>query len=654
MALPPGCLPAACGASYHGLRLMCGIAGYVRIGGEATAGDALLEAMAQRVRHRGPDDEGFYGNAAGEVGLAHRRLSIIDLTAAGHQPMSNEDGSLWLVFNGEIYNYRELDEVLRAKGHRYRSHSDSETILNAYREWGDACVERFNGMFAFAIWDERRKRLFCARDRFGEKPFYYTIAAARQLFLFASEIKSLFAEPSVARVPDRRVLHRYLVSGHVDADEDSFFEGIQILPAAHTLVVQDGRVSVARYWSLPEESQQETRADETWAEELNALLTDSVRLRLRSDVPVGTCLSGGLDSSSIICLMSRIVRAPVAAFSVVYDDEGFSESAYVQAMHQALPLEGYVVRPTGADLIDTLQKIVWHNDEPSNGHGHYSQWHVMELASRHGVKVLLNGQGGDELLAGYLRYIPTYARQLALSGHLGRAIRELRGDARLHGNPVRVGAKQMLYPLVPRWLRRVSAELGANRAFLPSQFVSSALAGDFEHAEVRADFRRLRDHLVHDLTVTSVPALVHTEDRSSMAFSREIRLPFLDHRLAEFMFRVPARMKLRDGVTKHILRMAMAGEALPAMVRDRHDKKGYPTPVGRWLRTTASEDAREILASPEFARRGFVDADRALTALRLHREGRADWSGLLWRWLSVEIWARHFLDSGAPSVARVA
>jgi asparagine synthase (glutamine-hydrolysing) len=624
---------------------MCGIAGYVRLAGGTGDPVPPLEGMADLLRHRGPDDHGVYRSPRGEVGFAHRRLSIIDLSSAGHQPMCTEDGALCVVYNGEIYNYAELDQLLESRGHRFRSRSDTETILHAYREWGPACVEHFNGMFSFALWDDRQKLLFCARDRFGEKPFYYNADGNR--LAFASEIKALFLDPSVPRAVNRRVLHRYLVDGLLDADSETFFTGIRSLPPAHSLTVREGRLSLTRYWGLPGEAARErSTPGEALAEELVDLLRDSVRLRLRSDVPVGTCLSGGLDSSSIIWLMSRLQEGPISAFSVIYEEPGFDEGPYVRAMHGAIPLDAHEVRPDGSDLPETLERIIWHNDEPSNSLGQYSQWHVMRLASEFGVKVLLNGQGGDELLGGYLRYIPTYARELVRRRRLRSSLRELRGHQRLHGFSVLAGAKQVLYPLVPGRLRRAYRGL-RGQYLMPESFLAADLAAEFAEPRDEEDFSTLQDHLSHDLTVTSVPSLVHAEDRCSMAFSREIRLPFLDHRLVEFMHAVPAHLKIHEGATKVLLRLGMAKEGLPERVRERHDKKGYPTPVGRWLRTSARSWATEILSSPELARRGFVAPAQVKDALRLHMEGRTDSSQLLWRWLCAELWARQFLDATA-------
>src|SRR5262245_28280126 len=628
--------------------LMCGIAGFVVLHPRQQV-SGPLGAMIGTLRHRGPDDEGEYCD--GSVALGHRRLSIIDLTRAGHQPMSNADGSIWLTYNGEIYNYRELDAELKSRGYAYRSRSDTETIVHAYEEWGADCVHRFNGMFAFALWDGRRRRLFCARDRFGEKPFYY--AVQRDRVVFASEIKALLADPSVSRAPDFETIARYLEHNVSDGSTSTFFAAIKSLAPAHTLIVESGRLTSRYYWRPPSAPfRAARRSDDDWIAEFGETFRSSVELRLRSDVPVGTCLSGGLDSSSIICLTSRITAAPVPAFSVVYDEPGFREGQFVRQVADAVRLDAHTVTPSGADLLDTMAAIVRHNDEPSTSYGQYSQWHVMKLAADHGVPVLLNGQGGDELLGGYDRYLPTYVRELALSGRVRQSAREL-GAA---GGSLRRNLKQVVYPLIAPAMRE-AYRTSVTRQWHPRDY----LAADFAAAWANEPWSprapsTLREHLVHDLTVASLPALVHQEDRMSMAFSREIRLPFLDPRLVELVLQMPSSLKIRDGVRKHVLRRAMTGEAIPPAILDRRDKKGYPTPVGLWLRTIARSAAGDVLLSTSLRRRGIVNVEKACAAYETHVRGAADFTQPIWQWLSLELWFRQFVDHAVsmPADAAVA
>jgi asparagine synthase (glutamine-hydrolysing) len=622
---------------------MCGIAGYV--GADEGAPD--MSRFGTTLQHRGPDDQGYYRSPDRRAQLAHWRLSIIDLSSAGHQPMANADESLWIVYNGEIYNYLELEAELKGRGYVYRSRSDTETILHAYEEWGPACVERFNGMFAFALWDARRRELFCARDRLGEKPFYYVHGPAG--LAFASEIKLLFQLPGVARQANRRALARFLALGVTELGDETFFEGVHSLPAGHWMVLREGELKRQRYWTVPSAEAVADRRDDQWIEELRAILLDSVRLRLRSDVPVGTCLSGGMDSSSVIHLMSRLREGPVSAFSVLYDDAGFQEATFVRAMTASLPIVAHEVRPTGDDLYETLPKIVWHNDEPSAGPGQYSQWHVMRLAAQGGVKVLLNGQGADELLAGYVRYFPSYVRELVCRGRWAAAAREMTSHARLQQQSMGAVVRSVVYPALPQVARRAYRHVLSRQAQGGAEFLSPGSRAELT-TTIPAYFNALAEHLSWDLTLLSLPALVHSEDRCSMAFSREIRLPFLDHRLVELVAAMPSAMKIREGVTKHVLRQAMAREGLAAAVLERHDKKGYPTPASRWFRTTAREATRDILSSASFRQRELLDPAGVAGVFQEHCDGRQDATTLLWRWVSTELWFRRFLDE-APAAA---
>lgn len=622
---------------------MCGIAGDV-------GSSRLLEAdrpapvddELRILRHRGPDDSGFYEDRQHRVRFFHRRLSIIDLSTAGHQPMLDRDRGTVVVFNGEIYNYRELDDDLKSLGYLYRSHSDTETLLHAYAEWGEECVQHFNGMFAFALWDSAKRKLFCARDRFGEKPLYYHQRADGSL-VFASEIKALFTLGDVPRRANHHTLRRFLATGLTDTDSETFFEGIYALPAGHVLTWRAGEVTTRRYWGLPRCETPVQRSAEEWSDALMNGLRSSIRLRLRSDVPLGTCLSGGLDSSTIVTLMRDLHPGPITCFSVLYDDPGLSERRFVEALVHETGIETVVATPDGSDLHDTLQRIVWHNDQPSASRGQYSQWHAMKLAAERGTVVLLNGQGGDEVLAGYDRYVPTAMRSLALAGRPFQAMRMARSFAAARGTTTGMFVKQALYPMLPATLRTA----WGRARFQPWLMAGIALR-DGRAPESEGPFSDLRSHLVADLCRLSVPSLVHDEDRCSMAFSREIRLPFLDHTLVELLADAPMGMKLAGGQTKALLRRAMKGH-LAEPVRTRRDKMGYPTPVARWLRTTGAKDAEAVFLSSEFRGRGFVEPSVAQGLLRAHVAAEADHSAPLWQCLSIEYWARVFLDQ-APQL----
>lgn len=642
---------------------MCGIAGVLSREADALA---PIRAMSDALRHRGPDDEGYlFANverarvwrfsgadtAAGvphprlttvpegaSLVLANRRLAILDPTPAGHGPMGTRDGRLWVTYNGEIFNYVELRDELAALGHRFLTGTDTEVLLAAWTEWGQGALPRLNGMFAFALYDSGARRLFCVRDRFGVKPFHYSWDGAR--FVFASEIKGLLAHPAVPCRSHVATELAFLVSGALDEGAQTFFEGIHRLPAGHLLALDLDRPAVEpkRWYSLPREAPRAPGDGE-----LRGLLEDAIRLRLRSDVPVGTCLSGGLDSSTIVTLMHEMHEGPISCFSVLYDDRELTERPFVDALVRQIPVDAHVTVPDGLDMHETLRAIVWHNDQPSNSMGQYSQWHAMKLAAAHGVVVLLNGQGGDELLGGYDRYISTGVRALALSGHPVRARRLAQSFGAVRGVAASLYGKQALYSLFPGALTTLRHRISP--VFTPARLAGARLLrGPESHAA--KPFRSLRAHLVADLTELSVPSLVHGEDRCSMAFSREIRLPFLDHRLAEMLLDVPQDLKLRGGETKYLLRQAMTGR-LPETVRRRSDKKGYPTPVGRWLRTCGLQEARAVIHSPELLARGFLDPAEVQRLFREHSEARADHGLLLWQCLGLEYWARTFLDRSA-------
>lgn len=622
---------------------MCGIAGIYNLSGKPIS-PHKLQRMIDIQRHRGPDDEGQYID--GSLGLGHCRLAIIDLSPTGHQPMSNEDGTIWIIYNGEIYNYLELRPELERKGHRFRSQSDTEVVIHAYEEYEYECLDRFNGMFAFVLWDRQRKRLFCARDRFGIKPLYYYQEG--DTLYFASEIKAILAVAPRSREPNYPYLYRFLTFGAYQDGEDTFFQEIKSLPVAHYLWVDAGEIQQRRYWEFQPEKVVEgydySHPNQTFLE----LLTDSVRLRLRSDVPVGTCLSGGLDSSSIVGLTSRQISQPVRTFSAVYQEKECDESFFINTAAQHFKTEAFVTQPRSQDLFELLPRITWHMEGPTGGAGVYTQWHVMREA-RGRVKVLLDGQGGDELLGGYFHYFPAYLRTRLEEAwgkrdyvEFGSIWQECKEIAALTGEGIFLTALRSLYP---RSLRA---------AYLRWRL------GDFLHPEFEAQARRkgydansslprrfpdeLSDRLYWSLVKESIPSLLHYEDRNSMAFSIEARVPFLDHRLAEFMLGLPYDLKIKGSTTKHILRQAMQ-DILPTEIVDRRDKKGYPTPAAKWFRESERQKVKEILFSSELKGRKIFDVNALEKKLERHCEGERDFSVEIWKCLTTELWFRQFIDS---------
>ncbi|AGB01284.1 asparagine synthase (glutamine-hydrolyzing) [Methanoregula formicica] len=608
---------------------MCGIAGQYCLDGKAPDSD-LLAAMAERLAHRGPDGQGM--KICDSTGLVHRRLAIIDLTDEGLQPMSNEDGTLWLVFNGEIYNFVELREELLQKGHHFHSHSDTEVILHAYEEWGEGCLSRFNGMWAFALWDGNRKQLFCARDRLGIKPFYYTQAGGS--FLFASEIKALLSHPDAGRKPDDLMLGTFLAWGVLDHSARTMFDGIsQILPAHYLVVDADGPKQPVRYWDVKVSPAVHSQAAETGAvSRLLDLLHDATRIHLRSDVAVGTCLSGGIDSSTLTALINDIIRkdAPASVgsrqktFSAVFTDRRFDESRYIDEIVQATGVDAHRVEPSAGQLWDDIDHLVWVQDEPFGSLSIYAQYCVMRLAQKN-VKVVLDGQGADELLAGYIAYQGTYLATLLRSFRWLTAVQELAGSMSRHRGFFRSALGQL-------------RERKARRGLLTCK------------AESILRYNGSLDHVLHrELTATNLPSLLHYEDRNSMAFSIESRVPFLDYRFVEYVAALPLNQKIRHGITKTCLRHAIKG-IVPESIRCRMDKMGFVTPEEVWMKEDLRPFILQVLSQDTFRMRPYWDAGAVIRDYLAFLEGKSPYSPEIWRIVNTELWLQKFFDQ-RPALA---
>lgn len=599
---------------------MCGIAGQFALNGE-DADPALVGAMAERLAHRGPDGEGTF--FSGPIGLAHRRLAIIDLSDEGRQPMGSEDGSFQIVFNGEIYNYPEIREELSAAGHRFSSATDTEVILHAYEEWGRDCLARFNGMWAFALWDGRRRELFCARDRLGVKPFYYTLIDGS--FLFASEIKALRAHPDVGRQPNDRMLSTFLAWGVADHTGETMYDGVFQLPPAHTVVVSaEGVGEPERYWDFAVSGAPGGADDEAAAQSVRALLTDAVRLRLRSDVPVGTCLSGGIDSSTVTALINGLLLAESPesvgerqkTFSVSFDDPRFDESRYIDTVVAATDVASRRTTPGTDGLWEDIERLLYMQDEPFASLSIYAQYCVMRLASGE-VKVVLDGQGADEQLGGYIAYQAPYIRGLLRRGDVLAALREGVGSARHHRSFFSWAAAQS----------RVRSER------------RGLLRGDAP--EVLRYAGSLEEVLKREVTASNLPLLLHWEDRNSMAFSVEARVPFLDYRLVEHLAALPLDQKIRGGVTKYVLRQAIRG-LVPDAVRCRMDKMGFVTPEEVWMKGELAPRILDLFSTPEFRERPYWDAEQVIENYREFLEGKSPYSTEFWRIACAEMWLREF------------
>jgi asparagine synthase (glutamine-hydrolysing) len=589
---------------------MCGIFGVWRFDGQPLDAAAVCRATTL-LRHRGPDDDGFlladtragssvlcagpdtraelplpplekFRGQSFDLAFGFRRLAIIDLSPAGHQPMSSADGRLWIIFNGEIYNYLELRDELEAGGYAFRSGSDTEVILAAYRQWGADCLSRFDGMFAFAVWDASARRLFLARDRFGEKPLHY-VHAPGKFFAFASEIKALHAAGLAEPRLHRETYLRYKFYDQTDVGEQTFYEGVLRLPQAHSLSVgADGSLVKERYWDLDPRVRLEGKSEEWCAERLREMFFESVRRRLRADVPVGSSLSGGIDSSTVVSVMDRLLPegSVQRTFSARFDDAARDEGKWMEQVTRATRVEPHFVWPTGERMFEEMDTLFYHQEEPFGSASIYAQWCVMRLAKENGVTVLLDGQGADEMLAGYLPYFNVVANEL-FAGMRFFSLAALRNDYKaLHGRPLAPLSMSLVRQSVPAGLKRpVKALLRRNGN--GDGGVEPAVP---EYPKEFAKVSALRKILWWHTTRQGLAELLRYADRNSMAHSREVRLPFLDHRLVEFVFSLPDRFIIRDGWTKWIMRRAFRG-VVPDTILERVDKLGYEPPQQSWLGT---------------------------------------------------------------------
>lgn len=662
---------------------MCGILGIWHRNDRAVDLRAMERAL-DMLRHRGPDDEGYLLAATqpgrtihcggkdtrGEIGLSvidqffdqkvdlalgFRRLSILDLSASGHQPMSNEDGSLWTLHNGEIYNYLEIRKELEALGHCFRSKTDTEVILHAYEEWGTNCFSRFNGMWAFCIWDSIKKQLLCSRDRAGVKPFYYTYDGKK--FAFSSEIKALLALEEFDRKPNDQIVADYIFSGVVDHTSETFFVGISQLRPGEYLSLDERGLTIRSYWDIePKEVRFSREGD--YAQRFHELLQDSIRLRLRSDVPIGTCLSGGLDSSSIVCLANRLmfdgetidpklVGEKQKTFSSCFEDPVYDERNFIEKVISRTGAEKNYVFPQAEILFEEALKLIWHQDEPFSSSSIYAQWNVMKMALNRGVKVLLDGQGGDELMAGYLPCFPFLFREVLKQGDLSGFIRELYGFRKHHGRVLSHWIPGMFIAFAPSRYRPIVREFVAGKIDWAEEGFKKRYLRNFQ---MPVKFKHDLDNYLYQIFRTTIlPGLLRYEDRNSMAFSLETRLPFLDYRLIEFAFSLPVEQKIWGGVTKVILRNAMKG-ILPEEIRNRMDKMGFVTPEEDWFRSLLRDQIDQIINSKSFAERGYLDVDRVKRAFQMHCEGRKNLSSVIWRWVNLELWFRRFIDQSPSPV----
>jgi asparagine synthase (glutamine-hydrolysing) len=630
---------------------MCGLAGRFNFDPAQPVDSQVLTAMTTAIAHRGPDAAGYY-HAPG-VGLGHRRLSIIDLVS-GDQPLGNEDGRVQVVFNGEIYNFAEVRAELLALGHRFRTSSDTEIIVHGYEEWGERCVDRFRGMFAFALFDGRRRRLLLARDRLGVKPLYYAELAGRGI-VFGSEIKALLEDPDVSREWRPEAIDAYLTLLYVPAP-DTVYSAVRKLPPAHVLVADRMGVRVSRYWDLPFSGDGDPSRESEYLEELDAILREAIGLRLISDVPLGAFLSGGIDSSTVVSYMKETSAAPPVTIAVGFDQRDYDEVQHAETVARHLGCEFHAL--TASPQIETLlPKLAWHFDEPFADSSAVPTYYVSK-AARELVTVALSGDGGDELWGGYAHHRVEQAEHRARTA-LGPA-RHLASWFG-HALPLSVKGARSLRHLAcaPDEAYALKHVNGTFERAARSRLYSAEFARHVDRldplASLRDAYRACRsaepmDRVFYaDARTYMVDDVLTKVDRMSMAVSLEAREPMLDHKLLEFAARVPPSLKLKDGRSKYLLRRLLE-RRVPRSITER-GKSGFAAPIGDWLRGPLSALASDLLLDGRLKARGIFEAREVERLWNDHRAQRADHPHRLWQLLMLELWFRTFID-GHPAGRR--
>lgn len=655
---------------------MCGIAGILEFNNRRSGSEIYqaLHQMSELLKHRGPDDHGYfltdttrpknqicfrYPNQTKiheqhNLGFAHRRLSILDLSPDAAQPMTTTDQNLWITYNGELFNYVEIREELKRGGVAFRTQSDTEVILRSYEKWGENCLQHFNGMWAFAIWDRRARKIFCARDRFGIKPFYYYFDP--QCFAFASEIKSLVSDSKIPKQPHDQSIFDYLCYGLQDHTQFTFFKNINQIPPAHYLAIDTlGKIEIKQWWDIPLQRKNENLKAYNLQEVKDRfynLLENSVAIRLRSDVPVGISLSGGLDSSSIAYLASRITANKFKTFSACYNEKSCDDRFFIETVLQDLTVDPFYTFPRAEQLWGDVDRMTWFMDEPFYSSNQFAQWCVMKLTADQNIKVILSGQGSDEYLAGYRGYNSVFISELMRALRLREAAWNFT-SIRSHQEGIHIlpfllriifgAAPKALFPFA-RAFEQISGKTpkGHQTSLLNTNFFNSFHEHHLSYLKRRSmELGNLNEKLKRDTLRYSLPLLLHYEDRNGMAFSIEARHPFLDHRLVEFVFSLPSSFKINEGRNKWLLRESMRG-ILPEAIRDRRDKKGFVTPEANWI----SEGCKKVEAlyqSGEIASAPYVNPKILLRNFHdLNQKKYFSGQTELWRLINLEIWFRKF------------
>jgi asparagine synthase (glutamine-hydrolysing) len=609
---------------------MCGICGIVNFNGKP-ADEISVRKMMSEIKHRGPDDDGVFID--NNVGFGFNRLSIIDLSSSAHQPMPDESGRYVIIYNGEIYNYIEIREELRSKGYKFKSSGDAEVLLYSFIEWGKNCLNRFNGMFAFAILDTKEKKIFIARDRFGVKPFYYYLNDEK--FIFGSEICAVLSVVDEKAGQNDDVIFDYLVFNRTDQTEKTFFKDIYKLQHGCFIEIENDRFTKGKWYNLTDNLGKPYEN----TGEFRDLLSSSIGLRLRSDVPVGVCLSGGLDSSAIVSLLLKdFSRKDINTFSAVYNKEGhkYDESGFIHEYSNQLDNMFYI-SPTSDSLMKDMNNFVRAHNEPVTSTSHYAQFKVMELAKSN-VVVTLDGQGADELLAGYHYFFGIYFKELLKKVKLLKLSSEILNYTKTHKDLY--GLKTFLYFLSPSFLKtrlRVMEKGYLSKQFNENYSGENVIMDNIYGADTV--YEALINHFEYKLE-----HLLKWEDRNSMWYSLEARVPFLDYRLVERTLSMDSSYKIKKGMTKFLLRDSMK-DILPEKIRMRKDKIGFNTPEDEWFRTPVFKKLiDELLDSKSFAGRGYADIKKAKELYSNHLEGKINVSRDIWKWINLELWFREFID----------
>lgn len=631
---------------------MCGIAVAIGVDGRMIERSAI-ERMAESLFHRGPDDSGIYLD--GSVGMGFRRLSILDLSEAGHQPMVAADQQYVLVFNGEIFNYVELRSELRNLGYEFRSSGDSEVLLAAYREWGRECLSKLNGMWAFVIFDRRRRCLFGSRDRFGVKPLY--VSRGGGVVQFASEIKALRASGYVRAEINWKIATSFLVEGRLDSQRETFYDGIeQIPPGTGFEVGLDGAWQQWSFWSL---DNLPPSLLENPAERFADLFEDSVRIRMRSDVPVGVCLSGGLDSTAIICAAARqqgerSARPTEALQAFCYMAKEFDESKYISDTLTQTHAQLRQLQTSPSELWSDVRKLLWFQDEPVHTMTAVVGYQLMRLAASHGIRVVLNGQGADETIAGYSSYFQDYWVSLIRQGRVGEAWRAVTEYSDAHGGSAPQRFREAAARCFSWELQKVRVyrdwALARRQAKLrENPWFSQELLAHVTSGDGSPPVATLSHALKQSVISAPLPLYLRIEDRNSMAHSVEARLPFLDYRVVSFTCGLPDEWKVRGPWNKYVLREGMRGR-IPESVRARVDKMGFPTASKKWFAHDLYEPLRDVLSSQAFRERGIYNSRVIVADLERHRNGEADFSNRLFHVVEFELLSDILRQAPVPAV----